>query len=168
MKRLAVIAPALGALLLMTTAPASAQGGPTRIPLDPFDESYSAGQLCSFALEVKSVIQQEVETLWLNPDGSPDHAQVTGRLVIRFTNLDNGSNVTLNTSGPSSIVFNPDGSIALIARGPTGIGLFPTDQPAGPDTFVNYGRIQYTVSPAGVVTVLSMTGRTVDVCAMIS
>jgi hypothetical protein len=89
-------------------------------------------------------------------------------LVIRFTDLDNGSSVTLNSSGPSSIVFDPDGSLSLTARGPTGIGLFPTDQPPGPDTFINYGRIQYTVSPAGVLTIISMTGRTVDVCAMIA
>ena len=168
MKRLVVIAPVLCALLLMVAPSASAQGKPTRIPQGPFDVSFSAGQVCSFALEAKSVVQQEVETLWSNPDGTPNHAEVNGKLVVQFTNLDTGSNVTLNESGPGSIVFNPDGSLTFHDTGPTGLSLFPTDQPPGPATILNYGRTVLTVSPTGMVTILSMTGNTLDVCAMIA
>lgn len=167
MKRLAVIAPLLCSIILMGASSASAQGKPIRIPLDPFDFSFSAGQVCSFALEAESVVMREVETLWLNPDGSPNHAEVTGANVVRFTNLDNGKSVVLNESGPSTIEFNADGSLLITGRGATGISLFPTDTPPGPTTFVVYGRVVFTAGPSGV-TILEVTGHYVDVCALIA
>jgi hypothetical protein len=74
--------------------------------------------------------------------------------------LSNGSiNKSLTTGDITT--FQATGKNVLI--------LFPTDVPAGPSSTLYTGRLVYTVdNTTGVFTVVSSSGRTTDLCALVS
>ena len=78
-----------------------------------------------------------------------------------------GESITFRTDGSvTEIVTNPDGTLTYTATGHNALIMFPTDVPAGPTTTQYVGRIVFNVDPAtGVFTLVSTSGRAVDVCA---
>jgi hypothetical protein len=135
----------------------SASGKPTRspFPLEPIE--FPAGVVCSFALAIEIVVNQDVATTF-PPTPNGDVVQlVTGRVVVRYTNVSTGTSITENLSGPARFTVHADGSLTIELWGPQGF----------PD-FINWGRIVIEVSPDGVGTLVSQNGHSEDVCAALS
>ena len=169
MKRFALLVGLAGVLVLPWSL-ASAGGKPSREPLpnelNSFD--FAAGLACSFELAGEPVISKEVVTTYPADANGDVKTEITGRLVARLTNVDTGTSIVRNLSGPVTIVIHPDGSHSDEFRGIGLLSLFPTDVPAGPTTLIVYGRFTGTLSPSGQFTVTSLSGRTEDVCAELS
>lgn len=89
---------------------------------------------------------------------------------VEVTNLATGESLIQPVRGTQArgVSVAPDGTETISYSGNIVLGIFPTDVPAGPALFLNTGRIVYTVSPDGVFTLQSQTGRTVDFCAALS
>lgn len=74
--------------------------------------------------------------------------------------LSNGS-VNKSTTTGNITTFQSTGKNVLI--------LFPTDVPAGPSSTLYTGRLVYTVdNTTGVFTVVSSSGQTTDICALLA
>jgi len=85
--------------------------------------------------------------------------------TLAFTNLATLEKVTLTANGSvEHITLNADGSQTWEVTGHNVLILFPTDVPAGPSTTLYVGRVQFTVSPAGVFTLQSTSGTATDIC----
>jgi hypothetical protein len=84
--------------------------------------------------------------------------------------LDNettGATITFRGAGAFNVAENPDGSVTFTATGRTIVFLFDTD-PGGPATTLYTGGVVSEVSADGTFSVISHTGGTVDVCALLS
>ena len=94
----------------------------------------------------------------------------TGRgSELTFTNLQSGATLSLPSNGSvTNTVFDDDGSATVTLTGHTVLIMFPTDVPPGPSTTLYVGRVVFTVDPAGVFTILSTSGRSVDICEALS
>ena len=77
-----------------------------------------------------------------------------------------GATITFRGAGAFKAEENPDGSINFTSTGQTIVFLFDTD-PGGPATTVYTGGIVTMVSADGTFSVVSHTGRTIDVCALL-
>jgi hypothetical protein len=66
------------------------------------------------------------------------------------------------------VTTNPDGTTTHSIEGHTILILFPTDTPAGPSTTLIVGRAVFTADKLSNVTVKSIFGRTVDICAALA
>jgi len=83
--------------------------------------------------------------------------------------LDNettGAKIPFHGAGAFKVAENPDGSLTLTSTGRTLVFLFDTD-PGGPATTLYTGPVVSTVSADGTLTVVSHSGGTVDVCALL-
>jgi hypothetical protein len=83
--------------------------------------------------------------------------------------LDNettGATITFRGAGAFNVAENPDGSVTLTATGRTIVFLFDTD-PGGPATTLYTGGVVSVVSADGTFSVISHTGGTVDICALL-
>lgn len=93
---------------------------------------------------------------------------ITGRLIVRRTNLDTGKSIVVNASGPVKLTIHPDGSLTGVLTGPSVITFFPTDVPAGPATYLNKGREVLTLTTSGQTILVSRHGHQRDLCAALS
>jgi hypothetical protein len=107
----------------------------------------------------------------LTSHGNP--AQAGPRAIVAAGSgtsiLDNettGATIPFHGAGAFNVAESPDGSVTLTATGRTIVFLFDTD-PGGPATTLYTGRVVSVVSPDGTFSVISHTGRTVDVCALL-
>jgi hypothetical protein len=89
---------------------------------------------------------------------------ITGRLVVRFTNVDTGKSVTENISGPIRFIFHADGSATAEFLGRSGNLALPTNG----ESFLFSGRLVIEFAPNGAATVVSMSGHEEDLCAALS
>lgn len=83
--------------------------------------------------------------------------------------LDNettGSSIPFHGAGAFNISDNPDGSLIFTSTGQTVVFLYDTDN-GGPATTIYTGGIVSEVAPDGTFTVLSHTGKAVDVCSLL-
>lgn len=130
---------------------------PTGMPLvfPTYDEEGDLvlPEACSFPVRLDEVANKEYsKTL------PGDRTLITGRLVVRFTNLDTGASVVRNISGPflmstvdgvqTNYLTGRSGSIVF---GPTGARLYVF---SGPNTLINNGA-----------ELTSYSGRFEDLCA---
>lgn len=77
-----------------------------------------------------------------------------------------GATITFRGAGAFMAEENPDGSLTFTSTGRTIVFLFDTD-PGGPATTIYTGGIVTMVSADGTFSVISHTGRTIDVCALL-
>jgi hypothetical protein len=77
-----------------------------------------------------------------------------------------GAKITFRGAGAFMIEENPDGSLTFTSTGRTIVFLFDTD-PGGPATTLYTGGVVTMVSADGTFSVVSHTGRTIDVCALL-
>ena len=136
----------------------SAIGKPTRSPV-PFPErvEFAAGQFCSFAVLLEFPVAQVIaKSFPPKPNGDVVEIQ-TGKAFARYTNLSTGKSITYNISGPTRLIFHPDGSLTVIAPGPQ---LFFDS--------IHWGNIVGEFSPDGELTLIKVTGRTENVCAALA
>ena len=83
--------------------------------------------------------------------------------------LDNettGATIPFHGAGAFDAAENPDGTVTLTATGRTIVFLFDTD-PGGPATTLYTGGLVSMVSADGTFSVISHTGGTIDVCALL-
>ena len=97
--------------------------------------------------------------------------QVAGSATATLTNTETGESITLNISGPGTIVINPDGSFSVDASGPN---LFWTQQkfsfPGVPTIAYSTGRVTFAVAASGQTTSYTLAGgaRQTDICAVLA
>lgn len=131
----------------------------------PFD--LPAGSRCSFELKGDIVRDKErIRTLSTHSDGSPAQQEVSGQLVVRYTNVATGESIERNLTGDALIDLRPDGTIARIAlvEGHLAVGLGAGD-PGGPAFLVLAGRdFAVDFAPGGSRTVTFGTGTVENVC----
>jgi hypothetical protein len=88
---------------------------------------------------------------------------------LTFTNTETGESIAFPSNGSvQRTTVNADGTSTVQATGHNVVILFPTDIPAGPSTTLYTGRLVYTVDAAGNFTVQSTSGRTTDICALLT
>ena len=88
---------------------------------------------------------------------------------LTFTNVQSGEAIAFPSNGSvQRTTFNADGTQTVQATGHNVVILFPSDVPPGPSTTLYTGRLVYTVDANGVFTVVSSSGRTTDICALLA
>ncbi len=97
-----------------------AVGQPIFAPGGAVGTTQPAGAVCPFPLQVDILTDRSTSKTFLDANGNPDHAIITGYVVARFTNTATGESITRNTSGPALVVFHDDGSVSISGRGPGG------------------------------------------------
>lgn len=89
--------------------------------------------------------------------------------ALKFTNLDSGKTYSTKSNGANAQTrYNADGSSTVTATGHNILIMFPTDNPPGPSTRIIVGRLVYSVSTDGVFNIQTITGKTSDICEILS
>jgi hypothetical protein len=155
---------AAAALLVAATMPVSAQAvtpGPFILP---------AGEACpDFGLRVDFSGDRKEAKVRTDRNGNVRTISAGKGYDLLFTNLETDETVSLKGNGSvlKATVY-PDGTSTVASTGHNVLILFPTDIPAGPSTVLYVGRITYTVDGSGVFRVQSTSGRSTDICALLS
>lgn len=135
-------------------------------PLHPPLE-FAAGELCPFAVRIEAVENKEIATTFTDKDGNPTRQLITGRLVMRITNLATGASIVRNVSGPGMLTFHADGTLTVVLRGGSLLYLLPTDA-GGPGLWLNSGPVRLEVDAANNVTSTVRPAHSIDVCPMLA
>lgn len=91
-----------------------------------------------------------------------------GTTLIELTNESTGASTTARIAGTViGAVTQPDGSTTYTFVGRSFQALFPTD-PGGPSTTVYSGILVFNQAADGTTTILSSTGSSVDLCAVLA
>ena len=102
-----------------------------------------------------------------NPvQAGPRAVVAAGSGTSTLDNETTGATITFRGAGAFNAEENPDGSVTLTGAGRTIVFLFDTD-PGGPATTLYTGRVVSVVSADGTFSVISHTGETVDICALL-
>jgi hypothetical protein len=166
--RLSIVAAiiALGGTLLV--GPANANNDPHRVflPSGPID--LPAG-FCAFPTHYDVVTNKEYGTFTTLADGTVSLKE-SGDLKVRATNVDTNKSILLNSSGPGTVFFFPDGAITVSGQGHWLItNQEAVAQPFGlPGVMVTSGSLSEHIDAQGALTGLSVTGSVMDVCAELS
>lgn len=133
---------------------------------------FPAGIACQdFALRIDVVGNSTVFKEFTDKEGNVVRLLFAGQgPALGFTNLSSGASFLVKAKGlVDRITLNPDGSTTLAATGHFVVIFFPTDVPAGPSsTLVMGGRVVFTTTAEGVSTLQHQSGKTLDVCAVLS
>lgn len=158
MKTLALLATAAIALIAPTLAFADQ---PIRQPA-PIPEGVLQG-ICAFPVGLHIVAQDQYAITFANGE-----QLVTGLLFVQLTNLDNGSSIEINISGPAHITTTSDGSMTVLLLGRSAFFDLGPDGPSG--LFVTSGPVELTYSQTGAVTgsVQFAPAANVDLCAALA
>ena len=138
------------ALAALIAAAAALAAPPTREPL--VLEDFVAEDSCSFPVLIEVTANKEFVTFF--EDG---RLLITGKLFARITNLDSGTHLDLNISGPTTVTDVE----ALRGRGL--LILFPQDA-GGPGLLLTSGRVVLIRAEDGFIANATFKGRTVDLC----
>ncbi len=146
---------------------------PDRQPIPAEDFSIPAGVVCNFEVFVHFVTNNQYSIDFFDAEGNPTRTITQGHLVMEITNLDTGTSVIRNVSGPGTTT-HPDE--VLVATGSwffafaPGELVFPDD--VEPDEqltmFINRGKFVVLLgNPEEGVPhrLLSQTGVQEDLCA---
>jgi len=124
-----------------------------------------------FGIRFDAVGGNQHEHVRLGKDGKPRLVMLTGTGPSQtVTNTDSGKSITLRSNGVASRTTAPNakGISTVTVTGHSILSLFPTDKPAGPSTRLIIGRVVFTTDAASNFEVKSISGRTVDLCALIA
>jgi hypothetical protein len=97
--------------------------------------------------------------------------QIAGKAKATVTNTTTGESISLNISGPGTIVINSDNSFSVDAAGPN---LFWTEQKNSfngvPTISYTTGHVTFAVNAGGLTTSYTLAGgaRQTDVCAVLA
>ena len=158
-----ITALALGsAVAVATAAPASAAE-------QDFSFELAAGEACDFALRVEGTGDKRIMRTFTDQNGEVVRLLSAGKgFDLTFTNLDSGESVALPSNGSvAQTTVNADGTTTVQDTGHNVVILFPTDVPAGPSTTLYTGRLVYTADASNNFTVVSSSGPTTDICALL-
>jgi hypothetical protein len=126
MRRSLILALAVAATLIATAGPAAAapgaKGGWVPAPTPPFD--IAAGAVCDFAIHGEAVVDRVVtKVVATYPDGSKKLELAKGALILRITDVENGTVRLEDGSGSGVFRYLPDGTFTLDVVGPLLIGF---------------------------------------------
>jgi hypothetical protein len=164
-----VAAVSLTGVTVAGTATAWANNDPHRVflPAEPFD---IASNVCGFTVHVEIPVDRQYGTFSTAEDGSTI-LKITGSLVWELTNTTSGNSVTVNVSGPGTIVFPIGTALAVInAQGQNIIYVTNGADFGVPNLFYSSGLLQFTTD-LSTDTIVSMPRRPhvlLDVCAELS
>lgn len=153
--------------LVLTALPVAAQGRPFREPAEGGPAEFAAGEVCPFPVLVDTVHNNEIATTFTDKDGNPTHQIITGRLVLRITNLATDASIVRNVSGPVMRTFNADGTLTILLRGGSLLYLFASDA-GGPGLWLSSGPVRLEIDAANNVTSTVRPAHSQDVCAMLA
>jgi hypothetical protein len=161
---------AVALIALVCSASQSIAAKPTLPPPQVID--LPAGVACA-GFDVRVVIQDIPPTVireFRDKNGNLVRILTAGKgNELTFVNLLTNEELSLRANGAvSHIVLHADGTRTETLTGHTVTILFPTDVPAGPSTTLHVGRVVTTIDENGVLTVQSVSGRSVDICAELS
>ena len=159
---------AAAALAFAAVAAAAPGNGAVRIPVGN-EPSDLGPEYCGFPIHVAVVSDNEyIVHDTFKADGT-EILQITGKLVMSFTNEDTGKSVVENTSGPGTITFPRDGSFAEDAHGNGAFPFDPSDQAStGEPGLVFYsGHLAVTYGPTGPAQSFMLSGTQTDGCALL-
>jgi hypothetical protein len=145
---------AVALLAALVAAAAALASPPDREPL--FFDDFVAEDVCSFPVLIEVTANKEFVTFF--EDG---RILITGKLFARVTNLDTGTSLDLNISGPATITDTE------VSRGRGLFILFPQDA-GGPGLVLTSGRVVVMRAEDGFIANMKVQGRTVDLCAALS
>jgi hypothetical protein len=133
---------------------------PQQVPVEPLPPTTIAGA-CDFPILLEEL--KNKETLRLFTDG---RQIITGRLVVRVTNLESGRGLVINVSGPGQFRLNRDGTASFILGGR---GLLSGNaemlDPLDPQVTLQSGRIVLTSdAETGEFIGAEFIGHSTDVC----
>lgn len=106
----------------------------------------------------------------LTSHGNPEHAGpraivAAGSGTSILDNESTGATIGFHGAGAFNLTENPDGSLTFTSAGRTVVFLFDTD-PGGPATIL-YTGVVVTTESDGTFSVVSHTGKAVDLCALL-
>jgi hypothetical protein len=144
---------------------------PDRQPVPAEDFSIPAEVVCTFPVSVHFVTNNQYSIDFFDADGNPTRTITQGNLVMEITNLDTGTSVIRNVSGPGTTT-HPDE--VLVATGSWFFAFAPGELVdelghATPGSmFINHGKFVVRIGDPlhGVPhQLISQTGVQEDLCA---
>jgi hypothetical protein len=133
--------------------------------------TFGAGEACAFPLQIDSTGGPQVNKTFEGRDGSLRILSAGKGSDLVFTNLaDPTHTYALSGNGAASWTrIDASGAARFTVTGHNVLIYFPTDVPAGPSTTLVVGREDVSVDLAtSQFTLLSRSGRTVDICAALT
>ncbi|EST38802.1 hypothetical protein N566_05490 [Streptomycetaceae bacterium MP113-05] len=190
MRRTAVLALALSAVLLVTV-PASASpagasgtapgavyadtglrnggrsgGGWEPAPSAPWN--MPAGARCDFAVHGEAVVDEVVQrVLQTHPDGSPKLVAYQGALVVRVTNIATGAYHDADAGGAALVEYRLDGSQFWHVLGPVLVGFAPHKGNMPRGLYIVDGAYVIDIGADGYKRVEIAQATTTDLCALV-
>jgi hypothetical protein len=159
----------VGSLMLSAPSSAWANNDPHRVylPASPFD---IAPDVCGFTVHVDVPVARQYGKFSEAEDGSTV-VKITGSLVWALTNVTNGNSITLNASGPGTIIFPIDTTLAVVdASGLNLVYVTNGAQFGVPNFMYSSGLLQFTTDLSND-TLVSLDRKPhvlLDVCAALS
>jgi hypothetical protein len=94
---------------------------------------------------------------------------ITGHLVQSFTNVETGTSITRNVSGPATITLYPDGSVSAEGRGVSSVALSKEDvaRLGVPGLVFTSGHVFISFDSTGAVQRFTVSGTRTDGCALL-
>ena len=146
-------------------------GAPQTASAADFSFILPAGTACSgFALGVSGTGGKNHTKTFVDANGNPVRTIAAGTgSALTFTNETTLKALALRSNGAvQKTVYNPDGTTTNTLTGHNVLILFPTDKPAGPSTRLIVGKVVYTSDAENNFTLLSVSGKTTDICAALT
>lgn len=132
---------------------------------------FPAGLACNdFSLGIDTSGGNQQVKEFKDADGNVVRTLSTGTgSALKFTNLDTGKTYSTKSNGANTQTrYNADSSTTVTATGHNLLIMFPTDIPPGPSTRIIVGRLVYSVSTDDVFSIQTITGKTSDICEILS
>ena len=167
MRKLAIPFVAIAAVAV-TASFAAASGKPTRSITGNVPFTLPAGAGCAFPTGYEPIVNGEITTTFPADANGDVRLIITGKLISRLTNLDNGKSLIVNISGPATIIVHPDGSVHSLGGGISAFPFFPTDTPPGPHWWLFTGRLDLTQTAGGEFVLNGIRGTQVDLCPQLA
>jgi hypothetical protein len=158
-------------LLAFPATISAADGKPTRVAVTDEQQSahLRAGRVCTFEFDVKPVSNNQYITTYPADANGDVRIHVGGALKEQVTNVDTGKSIIVYVPGPTTQTVHPDGSSELILDGSVMVSYNARFNPRGPNTYIYTGHTVFSVSPDGILTLVSTTDKNpFDVCAALS
>src|SRR5690349_6968932 len=156
MRRIVIPALLIATAVAVLAPAGSAQAARTPVTFPPTGFTLGA---CGFPIHVDVVTNNEYQDVTTLADGTTI-TNITGNLVLSFTNSGTGKSIVRNVSGPTTETDHPDGTGTLVGRGPNWFGFGPGSQThTGEPGLVFTSGLATLQFANGVVTRFSLSGR---------
>jgi hypothetical protein len=153
--------------LILTGSTTTASADTKRVPLSNPDFTFTGD--CTFPVFMHVIRNKEYGTITTMADGTVVK-KVEGSLLVTYTNVNTGKAITANISGPGIVTSFMDGTTTLDDEGLIGAFWDAQDQAAFglPGMELASGHLQVAFDAGGNLTSYSLTGHSVDGCALLS